>query len=303
MGWFTNFAQLLVSGVALGCLYALVALSFVIVVRATGVFNIVQGSFVLFGAYLVFQFHVTWGMPFWVAVIVTLLVCSASGVVLDRFIFRRAGRGVSHSRFFAVLLVGIGILTVGESLVEPIWGDQPLNMNDPFGLRSFHLGGVSLTLRDVSVIGVTVVLLLLFWYMLQKSRVGIAMRAIASDPEAARVQGVNPGLVSALAWVCAACAGAVAGIMLGTAVGGGINPTLDQVAFLALPALILGGSGSIAGSLVGGVFIGAVQSLAAGYAPVSFGSGFGQVVPWVVMIVILLIRPAGFFGPREVRRA
>jgi branched-chain amino acid transport system permease protein len=300
----SDFIQLVVSGVALGCLYALVALSFVIVLRATGVFNIVQGGVVLFAAYLTYDFHVSWGLPFGVALLLTVVVSTVVVVALDRVLFRPiTNRGTGHGSFFAVLLVGVGLLTVAEGLVIAIWGSQPLALNDPWGLSKISIGSVSLTSRDLSVIGITLALLLVFWYLLQRTRTGVAMRAVASDPEAARVQGINPAVVSAVAWICATIAAVLAGVMLGTEVGGGINSTIDQISFLALPALILGGAGSIGGCVLGGIVLGVLQSLAAGYAPASFGSGFGQVVPWVVMIIILVIRPSGLLGSRELRRA
>jgi branched-chain amino acid transport system permease protein len=300
----SDFIQLVVSGVALGCLYALVALSFVIVLRATGVFNIVQGGVVLFAAYLTYNFHVSWGLPFGVALLLTLVFSTVVVVALDRVLFRPiTSRGGGHGSFFAVLLVGVGLLTVSEGLVIAIWGSQPLALNDPWGLSKISIGSVSLTARDLSVIGITLVLLLAFWYLLQRTKVGVAMRAVASDSEAARVQGINPAVVSAVAWICATIAAVLAGVMLGTEVGGGINSTIDQISFLALPALILGGAGSIGGCVLGGIVLGVLQSVAAGYAPASFGSGFGQVVPWVVMIIILVIRPSGLLGSREVRRA
>lgn len=300
----SDFIQLVVSGVALGCLYALVALSFVIVLRATGVFNIVQGGVVLFAAYLTYNFHVSWGLPFGVALLLTVVFSTVVVVALDRVLFRPiTNRGGGHGSFFAVLLVGVGLLTVAEGLVISIWGSQPLALNDPWGLSKISIGSVSLTARDLSVIGITLALLLVFWYLLQRTKVGVAMRAVASDPEAARVQGINPAVVSAVAWICATIAAVLAGVMLGTEVGGGINSTIDQISFLALPALILGGAGSIGGCVLGGIVLGVLQSVAAGYAPASFGSGFGQVVPWVVMIIILVIRPSGLLGSREVRRA
>lgn len=300
----SDFIQLVVSGVALGCLYALVALSFVIVLRATGVFNIVQGGVVLFSAYVVYNFHVSWGLPFGVALVLTVVLCAAGVLLLDRVLFRPiTNHGSGHGTFFAVLLVGIGMLTVAEGLVVAIWGSQPLSMNDPWGLSKVTIGSVSLTDRDLSVIAITLILLGAFWYLLQRTRVGVGMRAVASDPEAARVQGINPAFISAVAWVCATIAAVLAGVMLGTEVGGGINPTIDQISFLALPALILGGAGSIGGCVLGGIVLGVLQSLAEGYAPASFGSGFGQVVPWVVMIAILVIRPSGLLGSRVMRRA
>ena len=174
----SGFIQLVVSGVALGCLYALVALSFVIVLRATGVFNIVQGGVVLFSAYLVYNFHVSWGLPFGVALLLTVIVCTAAVVLLDRGLFRPITRhGSGHGQFFAVLLVGVGLLTVCDGLVVAIWGSQPLSENDPWGLSKLTLGSIALTSRDLSVIGITLVLLLAFWYLLQRTRIGVAMRA------------------------------------------------------------------------------------------------------------------------------
>jgi len=300
----SDFIQLLVSGVALGCLYGLVALSFVIVLRATGVFNILQGGVVLFAPYLVYAFHVQKGLPFVVALLIAIVICMAAALLIDRAVFRPiARRAGGHGQFFAVLMVAMGLLTASEAVVIAIWGSQPLSMDDPWGLAKVSVGSVSLTDRDLSVIGITLVLLAAFWYLLQRTTIGVAMRAVASDQEAARVQGINPAVVSGVAWVCATVAAVLAGVMLGTEVGGGINSTIDQVSFLALPALIIGGGGSVFGCVAGGVLLGILQTLAAGYAPSSFGAGFGEFVPWVAMILLLVVRPSGLFGSGELRRA
>lgn len=300
----TSFMQLAVSGIALGCLYSLVALSVMIVMKATGVFNLLQGAFALFGAYLTYNFHVSFGLPFVLAVILAVAVCAVAGILLDRYAFTRVtGGGNSTSGLFAVLLVAIGLLSVAEAIVVTIWGPFTLSLHDPWGLNKVTVASVSLTTRDLSVIAISLVLLLGFRFVVQRLRIGVAMRAMASDPEAARAQGINPNVVSAVAWIFAAVAAVLAGVMLGTEVGGGVVPTLDQVAFVALPALILGGADSLAGCVVGGIVLGLLQSFAAGYAPESFGDGFSQVVPWIMMILILVIRPTGLFGSREIRRA
>jgi branched-chain amino acid transport system permease protein len=300
----STFLQLTVSGVALGCLLALVALSFMIVMKATGVFNLLQGAFVLLGAYLVYNAQVTWGLPFAVAIIVAVVVCAVLGILLDRFAFSgMTRRGTGEIGVLAILLAAIGLLTVGQALVVSIWGPLTLSIDDPWGLKTLRIGSVAITQRDIAVIVISLVLLAAFYGLIQRTRIGVAMRATASDPEAARAQGINPTVISSVAWACAAVAGVLAGTMFATEVGGGVVPTLDQVAFAALPALILGGAGSLVGCVAGGIVLGLLQTYAAGYAPDSFGTGFASTVPWILMILLLVVKPTGLFGAREIRRA
>ncbi|MCW2695640.1 MAG: branched-chain amino acid transporter permease [Modestobacter sp.] len=300
----STFLQLTVSGVALGCLLALVALSFMIVIKATGVFNLLQGAFVLVGAYLVYNAQVTWGLPFVVAIIVAVAACAVLGILLDRFAFRgMTRRGTGEIGVLAILLAAIGLLTVSQALVVSIWGPLTLSINDPWGLDTVRIGSVAITQRDIAVIVISLVLLAAFYLLIQRTRIGVAMRATASDPEAARAQGINPTVVSSVAWACAAVAGVLAGTMFATEVGGGVVPTLDQVAFAALPALILGGAGSLVGCVAGGVLLGLLQTYSAGYAPDAFGAGFATTVPWILMILLLVVKPTGLFGAREIRRA
>jgi branched-chain amino acid transport system permease protein len=300
----STFLQLTVSGIALGCLLALVALSFVIVLKATGVFNLLQGAFVLLGAYLVYNAQVTWGLPFVVAIAVAVLMCAAAGILLDRFAFSgMARRGTGEIGVLAILLAAIGLLTVAQALVVSIWGPLTLSIDDPWGLDTVRLGEVAVTTRDLAVILISLILLGAFYLLIQRTRIGVAMRATASDSEAARAQGINPTVVSSVAWGCAAVAGVLAGAMFATEVGGGVVPTLDAVAFAALPALILGGAGSLVGCVAGGIVLGLLQTYAAGYAPDSLGTGFASTVPWILMILLLVVKPTGLFGTREIRRA
>jgi branched-chain amino acid transport system permease protein len=300
----STFLQLTVSGIALGCLLALVALSFVIVLKATGVFNLLQGAFVLLGAYLVYNAQVTWGLPFVAAILVAVLICASAGIVLDRFAFSgMARRGTGEIGVLAILLAAIGLLTVSQALVVSIWGPLTLSIDDPWGLDTVRFGSVAVTTRDLAVILISLVLLGAFYLLIQRTRIGVAMRATASDSEAARAQGINPTVVSSVAWGCAAVAGVLAGAMFATEVGGGVVPTLDAVAFAALPALILGGAGSLVGCVAGGIVLGLLQTYAAGYAPDSFGTGFASTVPWILMILLLVVKPTGLLGTREIRRA
>lgn len=296
----TTFGQLTASGISLGCLYALIALGFVIVLKSSGVLNLYQGGFLLLGAYLTYQLHAKWNWNFVLAVIAVAVAVAALGVALEFVVIRRL-RGSAAE--FAVVLVTIGLLLATESLVAATWGYTPLNMNDPWGLKTVHLGSIAVSQRDVWVVGSTIVVLAIFFVLFKYSRIGIAMRAAASDREAAFAQGISPNLVMGLSWAIAGILGALAGMALGTAEAGGVTVGLDQLAFAALAPVIFGGLTSPAGAVIGGEVVGLAQLYAAGYAPASFGDGFSTVMPYIVLFIVLLIRPRGLLGKKEVRRA
>lgn len=285
---------------SLGCLYALIALGFVIVLKSSGVLNLYQGGFILLGAYTTYQLHVKWGVTFVLAVIAVAVMIALLGVALEYVVVRRL-RGSAAE--FAVVLVTIGLLLATESLVAATWGYDPLDMKDPWGLKNVHLGSVVVSQRDIWVVGSTVVVLAVFFLLFKYSRIGIAMRAAASDREAAYAQGISPNLVMGLSWAIAGVLGALAGVALGTAVAGGLNVGIDQLAFAALAPVIFGGLTSPAGAVIGGVVVGLAQLYAAGYAPSSLGDGFPTVMPYIVLFVVLLVRPHGLLGKEQVRRA
>jgi branched-chain amino acid transport system permease protein len=296
----TNFAQLSVAGLALGCLYALVALGFVIVLKSSGLLNLFQGGFALVGSYLTYHAHNRWGTPFAAAVLVAVAAMAVLAILIERLVVRRV-RGAAAE--WAVVLVTLGLLLVAESVVASIWGYDPLNMNDPWGLKQVNLGSVVISHRDLWVIGITLVLLAVFFVLFKFSAIGIAMRAAASDREAAYAQGISPNLVMGLSWAIAGIVGALAGIALGTAQSGGLNVGIGLVALGALPAVIFGGLYSPAGAVIGGIVVGLSQLYAAGYAPSWAGDGFDTVMPYIVLVIVLLVRPHGLFGRPEVRRA
>jgi branched-chain amino acid transport system permease protein len=293
-----DVAQLTLSGIAAGCLFALVALGFVVVFKATGVLNLAQGGFVTLGAYLTYTFHQLLGLPFWLATVLSMAGCALVGAVVERVFVHR----VSVGAIYTALLVTFGILILAPPVISAFWGTEQLNLGDPWGLSKVSFGPVSTTSRDLAVIAVTAVVVAAFFAFFRLTRLGVAMRATASDPEAAIAQGVDERLVYGSAWGVAGALGGLSGTFIATAVGGGLNPGIAAFALLALPVIILGGVDSPVGAVVGGLIIGIVQQFAAVNVPQSFGSGFSEVVPYLVMVVILLIRPQGLFGSREIRR-
>lgn len=296
-----DVGQNAVAGVALGCKYALIALGFVVVYRATGVLNLTQGSFVLFGAYLTYTFSNKWDVNFYLAILLAMAGGAALGALLEALVLRHlAGQPV-----LTVIMVTVGLLFVIDNLVTVIWGPETRNLGDPWTGEVTRVGDVVLSHRDLWGIAFTGVVLAAFTAFLRLSRMGLAMRATALDQEAAAAQGIRTRRVVRAAWAIAGLVAAAAGATL-AAGSGQLHPGLGLVAFAAFPAMILGGLESPLGAVVGGIVIGVVQQLTALLAPEYFpwvGRSFELVAPYVVMIMILLVRPYGLFGTQEVRRA
>ena len=296
----TDLIQSLVAGVALGSKYALIALGFVVVFRATGVINFANGAFVLVGAYLTYNFSQTWGLNFYLSILLSMACGFLLGVVLEAVILRRlVGEAV-----FTVIMVTIGLLFVLDNLVTAIWGASNLTLGDPWTGGVLQVGDIRLSHRDLWAVGFTAAVLVGFLAFFKYSTMGLAMRATAMDPEAARAQGISARRVYRVAWGIAGLVAALAGTTFATGEGQ-LQPGLGLLALAAFPAMILGGLDSPLGAVVGGVVIGIVQQLTQLLAPEYLewaGRSVELVVPYVVMIIILLVRPYGLFGTKEVRR-
>jgi branched-chain amino acid transport system permease protein len=295
-----DLLQTAFSGLALGCKYALIALGFSVVFKATGVINFAQASLVLLGAYLTFYFAQTWDQNFYLALVMAMAVGALVGVVIEASVLRwLVGEPPA-----ALIMVTIGLLFVLNNVVTAVWGPDNRNLGDPWGIKTRDVVGVTVADRDVWTIGFTAVVVTAFFVFFRYSTLGLAMRAAAFDPEAAMAQGIPARRVHRVAWAIAGMVAALAGATL-AAGAGQLSPATGALALVAFPAIILGGLDSPLGAVVGGVIIGLVQQFTALLAPEYFdwvGDSFERVSPYLVMIVILLIRPYGLFGTREVRR-
>ncbi len=314
----TNFLQFLVQGLAQGSIYALVALGFVIIFRGTKVLNFAQGAFMLFGAFLTFNVTRTWGFNYWVAMLIATITMGFAGFGVEAAILRP----LRNRPTFTVIMATLGLSYAVEQLVLAIWGTDPLPLNDPMGIKFWKVGGVTITYVDVVTLVVTAILTSALLLFFNRSRLGTAMRATAFDPEAAIAQGINPRLVFGLSWGISAAIATVAGVLLSSGNGRNVAPTLLQIALTAVPAAILGGLDSTKGAIVGGLVIGIAQQLMFGYQPdisswlgrvinvnignfhykAGLGPNFHLVFPYLIMVAILVVRPYGVFGTKEVRR-
>jgi branched-chain amino acid transport system permease protein len=296
----TEFLQLCFAGLALGARYALVALGFVIIYRATGVINFAQGGLLAVGAYLTYAFANDAGLPFFLAVVLALAFSALLGAAVERTMLRpMVGQPV-----FAVIMITIGLLFILEQVVTTVWGYDSLNLADPWGVDTVRAGDVVMSVRDLWTLGLAAAVLAGFFAFFRLSKLGVAMRATALDPEAALAQGISARRVFAVSWAISAALAALAGVTLASGPAA-LSPGIGAIALVAFPAMIVGGLDSPIGAVVGGIIIGLTQALTAGYQEDLFpwaGDNFGAVMPYLVMILILLVCPYGLFGTKEVRR-
>lgn len=294
----TQFSALLLNGISLGALYALIALGFVIIFKASEVVSFTHGSLLLLGAFSIATFADDIG--FVPAVLAGIALTGAMALVIERLIINRL-RGAAVISL-AIVTIGVDIMILTE-LVRRI-GSDILNVPHPWAGESIRIGDTGLSLNRVISLLVAAGLIGLFFIAFKYSSWGVAMRASAEDGEAAALMGIRQGRVSALAWIVAGVLAAVAALFLVGAPTPGVSPTVYTVALGALPAAILGGLDSTGGALVGGLLIGVAEAMAAGYQDeiLFLGRGFGSVIPYVVMLAVLLVRPSGLFGTKELTR-
>ena len=292
----TEFLTNLVNGISLGGVYALIALGFVIVFKATEVVNFAHGSFVALGAYVIARTHDDLG--FGVAVLLGVLSAAGGALLVERLFVRKLQMGNVNA--LAILTIGVDILVVTE--LTRRFGPDVLPIGDPWGDKLVDLGPVTLPETRLVAIGVTAVLLGAFFAAFKYSSWGIAMRAGAEDGEAAALMGIRRGRVTSVAWLVAGALAAVAAVFLCAYPTPGADAAVRLTALRAFPAAILGGLDSTLGAVVGGLAIGITESMVSGYGITYHDASLVDVVPYLVMLVVLLVRPSGLFGTRELTR-
>lgn len=290
------FVQLALTGLALGSGYALSGLGFVLIYKATGVFNFSHGQLTMAGAYFFYMFQVQMSLPSWWSVPAAMLSMFLLGVLIERFCLRRM---VGES-MISIIMLTIGLGTLLRNVVGLIWGTQPQPPVPLFEPGSIELLGVQVPRVYVLTSIVAALLILLFVVYFRRSSHGVAMRAVAFHQDHASLSGISINRIFALSWGFAGAMAAVSGILMVQLVG--LDLSLDARGLSAFPAAILGGIDSIGGVILGGLIIGFVESLAGGYLDPLVGGGSKEVVGYVVLLLILIVRPYGLFGTREVRK-
>ncbi|MGA5760652.1 branched-chain amino acid ABC transporter permease [Nonomuraea bangladeshensis] len=293
-----TFLELLVNGISIGAVYALIALGFVVIFKATEVVNFAHASLLLAGGYVVARLHGAIG--FWPALLAGIAVAAVLGALVEFLVIRRS-KAAAHG-VLAIVTIGVDIVLTTE-LTRRI-GTEVLAMGDPWGSRVVHLGPVPVAETRLVALVTAALLIAVFLLAFKFTGWGVAMRATAEDPETAALMGVRLGRVSLSAWAVAGALAAVAALFLCVFPTPGLDRGASFAALKAFPAAILGGLDSTTGALVGGLVVGVTEALMTGYQnDLTFlGRGIGDVAPFLVMIAILLLRPAGLFGTKELAR-
>jgi branched-chain amino acid transport system permease protein len=289
------FIEVLVGGLLAGVMYSMIAIGFVLIYKASGVFNFAQGAMVLFAA-LTFVSLVERGLPFWPALGATLVAMVLLGLAVERMVLRPLVNRPPIVLFMATL----GLSFVIEGLAQTVWGSEVHGLDLGIADTPLELHGVMLSQFDLFAAGTAGVLVLVLALLFNNTRLGLALRAVADDPLAALSVGIDLRRVWGVVWAVAGAVALVAGLLWGARVG--VQFSLSLIVLKALPVLIIGGFTSIAGAIVGGLLVGAGEKLAEVYVGPHFGGGIENWFPYVLAILFLLARPTGLFGERRVER-
>lgn len=282
--------QLVISGVALGCIYGLIALGFVLIYKATETVNFAQGELMMLGAFCGLAGSTLLGFPFWVSVLGTLAAMALFGVLTERLVIRPI---LGQPAFSIVMLtIGIGYVARGAITMIPTIGTETHTLPVPYKDQVWRLGELVLSAEQVVVIGVTAVLCALLYAMFRFTRLGIAMQAASQNQLAAYYMGIPVKRLNGLVWGLAALVAAIAGLLLAPITF--VYANMGFIGLKAFPAAVVGGFGSLPGAIVGGLIIGVVESLAGFYLP----EGFKDTAAYIVVLVMLMVKPNGLFGEK-----
>ena len=293
----TFFLQLIVTGIAQGMVYALIAIGFVIILKCSEVFNIAQGHFVLIGGYLGWTLLVPLGLPAWAALLAAIAVAAVMGLLIERLMLRpMVGQPV-----LAVVMMTIALSTVLGGLATLLWGAEYKAYHGLLPTITMKVGEISIPSESLIGLIVSIVCVALLMLLFRYTKIGLAMRATAEDLQVVQSMGIKATTVYAVSWIIASVVGVIGGILIGGV--SGANMDLALIGLKAFAVVLLGGVNSIGGAILAGIILGMLENVAAGYLdPLLPGGGLAQVFPFFVMIIVLVFRPHGLFGLAHIER-
>lgn len=291
--------QLLFSGVASGCIYALVALGMVLIFKSSKVLNIAQGHIVMLGGYFAWTCLAVWHLPLQLTIVVIL----AGAIILGLMIERAVIRPLIGQATATLLLVTIALCSVLQGIATLAWSGQFLAYPRLFATESVTLGSLSISTEYLVAVILAVVIMVGFVLLFQYSKVGLGMRAAAEDQQVVQSLGVKVTTVYSLAWLFACMVGMIGGFLL-CSIAGGVSIGLSHAALAVVAVLILGGLNSVGGVILAGIILGVAGNLGMGYIDpiLPTGAGVAGIIPWVTVLIVLLIRPQGLFGLKTIER-
>lgn len=289
-----DLLQLVISGLANGCVYGLIALGFVLIYKATEAVNFAQGDFMMFGAFITIWLTNSdyVGLSFWLAVPIALVIMGTFGYLLDMFVLRR----MFGQPQIAMVILTIALGFILRFVAGAIWGHDPLSLESPFVGIEVRLGGLVLGMEEVAVVVVTILLAASLYFFFNRSKLGMAMQAASQNQLAAYYMGIPVKRIQSLVWALSGVVAAIAGMLYASK--GTIDPTTGLLGIKAFAAAVIGGFGSLPGAIVGGIIIGLVEPFAAFYLP----AGYSQVAPYMILLLVLVFRPDGLFAQMQKKK-
>jgi branched-chain amino acid transport system permease protein len=284
--------QLLVSGISQGCVYGLIALGFVLIYKATEMVNFAQGDMMMLGAYVAFTYINLMGLPFFWGLIATVLTMAFIGVLIERAILRP----MIGEPPFAVLMITIGLGFILRAVAGAVWRTDTKSLSNPFTGGVVRIGDVSIGYENLAIIIGTAILCIVLYLFFRYTRLGIAMQAASQNQLAAYYVGIPVKRIYSLVWAMSAAIAAIAGILVAPV--SLIEPVMGFIGIKAFAAAIVGGFGSLPGAIVGGLLIGIVEQFAGLYLP----TGFSDTSAYVILILMLFIRPQGIFATMQQKK-
>jgi branched-chain amino acid transport system permease protein len=282
--------QLALSGIAIGCVYALVALGFVLIYKATETVNFAQGDLMMLGGFFAYTASAIMGWPYWAAIVFALVVMALFGMAAERIVLRPV---LGQAQFTVVMVtIGVGYVLRGVVAMIPGWGTDTFKIVTPFAEKVVNLGGAAISLEQLMIILMTAALCTVLFGFFRFTRIGIAMQATSQNQLAAYYMGIPVRRINTLIWGLSAAVATFAGILLAPITF--VHANMGFIGLKAFPAAVVGGFGSIPGAIAGGIIIGLVESFAGFYLP----EGFKDIAAYIVVLFVLMVKPSGLFGEK-----
>lgn len=286
------FIELMVSALSIGAIYGLIAMAFAVIYKATGLVNFAQGEITMIVAYCAWTITITVTGNVFVVVLGAVVISVLLGLVIERFIMRpMLGEPV-----FATIMVTIGLAVILRSSINFIWDAYPHAFDLGIGREVVRIGGVAARSAQIAAVVTLTAFIIAFWLFFKYSKLGIAMRAVATDDRTALLMGVSASRVHAVAWAVSSVIAGIAGVLF--ALTYDISPAMFHLGLKAFPATILGGLDAVIGSAIGGLLIGITENVASGY----INPSLKEIAGFIMIIVVLMVRPFGLFGERDIER-
>lgn len=287
-----DFVQQTISGIAVGCVYGLIALGFVLIYKATEVVNFAQGELMMLGAFLSYTFIASLGLNYWLGFAACVVCMAILGMIMERAVVRP----ILGYPQFSIVMATIGLGMVLRALAGMFWGTDDLRIETPFSKGVVHMGPLVISADSLSIIVATALLCVILYAFFRFTRMGVGMQAVSQNMLAAYYMGIPVKKMFAAIWAISAMVATTAGILLAPITF--IHANLGFLGLKAFPAAVLGGFTSIPGALAGGVIIGVVETLSGFYLP----EGFKDIAAYIVLLAVLLLRPQGLFGGAALKK-